>query len=218
GLLSGKVRKEIIGSELKFSIPVIILQLSIFSLFSSDSFLIAGITHNNSMVGIYGVACTFGSILITLSSALLQYMVPKINKGLSQKEVSFKLLRNHLLAYLSIMVFAYVTLWFVIPVVYHLCINERYWPGIHFYYLLSTGYFFWTLTTFLYSFLIYDKAKKKIFMLALSATLISLSSNYWFIRHYGAMGASVSVCLSYFLVLLIVILFTRSYWWKILKA
>ncbi|MDE3214204.1 MAG: polysaccharide biosynthesis C-terminal domain-containing protein, partial [Bacteroidota bacterium] len=218
GLLGGRIRKAIIVGELKFSVPVIILQLSTFFLFSSDSFLIAGITRNNSLVGIYGTACTFGSILITLSSALLQYMIPKINYALSRPEVPYRNIRNHFLTYLSVMIFAYATLWFLIPLIYHLCINSRYWPGIRFYYLLSTGYFFWTLTTFFYSFLIYDKSKRKIFLLAVVSILVSLISNYGFISHFGAIGASVSVCLSYFVVLVIVVIFTRSYWSKILKA
>ena len=218
GLLAGVIRKEIILSELKFSIPVIILQLSIFCLFSSDSFLIAGITRNTSLVGIYGTACVFGSIIITLSSALLQYMVPKINQALSASAINYRNIRNLFLTYMSVMFFAFVTLWFVIPVIYHLFINSNYWPGIRFYYFLSTGYFFWTLTTFFYSFLIYDKSKRKIFILAAFSIMVSLISNYWFIRNYGAFGASVSVCCSYLLVLVIVVIFTRNYWWKFIKA
>jgi O-antigen/teichoic acid export membrane protein len=218
GFLSGAIHKDIILSELKFSVPVILLQLSIFCLFSSDSFLIAGITGNTSLVGIYGTACVFGSIIITLSSALQQYMIPKISQSLALAlPKAYGSLRNLFLTYLSIMLFAFVTLWFTVPAIYHLFINERYWPGIRFYYLLSSGYFFWALASFFYNFLIYDKKKRQIFSLSVFSIIISLSSNYIFISKMGAWGASISVCCSYFFVLVLLIVFTRKYWLKMIK-
>jgi O-antigen/teichoic acid export membrane protein len=210
--LSGQVKKEIIYTELKYSIPIITLQLSIFCLFSSDSFLVAGITKNNSTVGIYGMACVFGAIIITLSGALIQYMVPKINKALSFENIDYVDIRRHFIFYLSVMFFTFIVLLFCVPVIYHLFINNNYWPGIRYYYFLSAGYFFWSITVFLYSFLLYYKQKKKLFTIALVSIIISLCSNYFFIKSMGSLGASISVCCSYFAVLLIALFFTKNYW------
>jgi O-antigen/teichoic acid export membrane protein len=210
--LFGSIKRKIIYTELQYSIPIATMQLSMFCLFSSDSFLLAGITKNNSQVGIYGMACVFGSIIITLCSAIIQYMVPKINKALSCAEIDYADLRNQFLIYISIMVFAFVTLLFLVPVAYHLFINENYWPGIQYYYFISSGYFFWTISFFLYTFLFYHKQKKKLFALAIISIIISICSNYYFIKNFSSLGAAVSVCCIYFIVMLLAIIATRKYW------
>lgn len=218
GYLLGSIKKEIIYTELEYSIPIVTLQLSIFCLFSSDSFLLAGITRNNAEVGIYGMACVFGTIMLTLSGALIQYMVPKINKALSAEYIDYSGIRKHFIVYCGIMVFTFVALLFCVPVVYHLFINNTYWPGIRYYYFLSTGYFFWTITIFLYSFLLYHKQKKKLFTLAFISIVISLGSNYFFIKSMASLGASISVCCSYFGVLLMTLIATRNYWKRFIHS
>jgi O-antigen/teichoic acid export membrane protein len=210
--LSGSIKKEIIYTELKYSIPIVAMQLSMFCLFSSDSFLLAGITKNNAEVGIYGMACVFSSIILTLCGALIQYMVPKINKAFSAAEIDYADVRRQFVIYISIMTFTFILLLFCVPVVYHLFINKNYWPGISYYYFLSAGYFFWTITFFLYTFLFYYKQKRKLFILAIISLIISLGSNYFFIKYMGALGASISVCCSYFAVLLLALVFTKNYW------
>lgn len=215
--LSGFVSKKIINAELKYSVPIILMQLSMFCLFSSDSFLIAGITKNNSIVGVYGMACVFGTIILTLSGALIQYMVPRINKALSSENVDYSIIKNQFKLYISIMLFTFILLLFCVPVIYHLFINENYWPGIRYYYFLSSGYFFWTITIFFYTFLFYHKQKRKLFILAFISIIISLSSNYFFIKSMSAFGASISVCCSYFIVLVLALIFTKNYWLKLTR-
>jgi O-antigen/teichoic acid export membrane protein len=210
--LFGAIRKEIIYAELKYSIPIVTMQLSMFCLFSSDSFLLAGITRNNAEVGIYGMACVFGTIIITLSGALIQYMVPKINKALSEQKIDFAYIKKQFFVYTGVMIFTFIMLLFCVPVVYHLFINNNYWPGIRYYYFLSAGYFFWTITAFLYTFLLYHKQKRKLFTLAIFSVIISLGCNYFFIKSMGAFGASISVCCSYFLVLIFALVITKKYW------
>lgn len=210
--LFGAVRRKIIYSELQFSVPVVTMQISMFCLFSSDSFLLAGITKNNAQVGIYGMACVFGSIIITLCSAIIQYMVPKINQALSAARIDYAALGNQLLIYVSIMVFAFVTLLFLVPLAYHLFINENYWPGIRYYFFISAGYFFWTISYFLYTFLFYHKRKRLLFSLAAVSIIISTTSNYFFITRFSALGAAISVCCIYFIVMLLAIIATGNYW------
>ena len=110
GYLSGSIKKEIIYTELKYCVPIITMQLSIFCLCSSDSFLLAGITKNNSQVGIYGMACVFGSIIITLSGALVQYFVPKINKALSSAAIDYVYIRKQFKIYIGIMILTFIVL------------------------------------------------------------------------------------------------------------
>lgn len=218
GYLSGSVKKQIIIAELRYSIPIITMQLSMFCLFSSDSFLLAGITKNTTEVGIYGMACVFGSVIITLSGAMIQYMVPKINKALSAQKVNTKEIGKQVKIYFSIMFFTFVMLLLCVPVIYHLFINDNYWPGIRYFYFLCSGYFFWTIAVFMYTFLLYYKQKNKLFIQAIAVIAISLCSNYFFIKSHGAFGASVSVCISYFIVMLMAFIATKKYWKPLLHS
>lgn len=210
--LSGNIRKEIIYSELKYSGPIIVMQLSMFCLFSSDSFLLSAITKNNADVGIYGIACIFGSIIITLGSAFIQYMAPKINQELALKNPDYNKIKKLFKTYLRIMITGLLILLIIVPLVYKLVINPVYREGLQYFYFLSLGYFFWTISAFLYIFLLSHKDKRKLFLLAFLSIIISLVGNYYFIHILGAWGASVSVCISYFLVMILAIAFTKKYW------
>ena len=215
--LGGQVRMNIITKELKYSIPIIAMQLSNFCLFSSDSFLLSGITKNNSEVGIYGMACLFASIIFTLCSAIVQYIVPKINHLLSQQVIDYPSIRKQFNMYFFIMATGLIALLLAIPLGYKYFINHSYLPGLKYYYFLCTGYFFWAIAYFFYTFLFYYKQKLKLLLLSLLSILISLISNYCFIKNMGTQGAAISVCCSYFVVLIMAVLFTKSNWKHMIK-
>ncbi len=210
--LFGKIRMGIIKSELKYSVPIIAMQFSIFCLFSSDSFLLAGISHNNSEVGIYGMACLFSSIIFTLCTAVLQFMVPKINEILSKPVVDFAAIRKHLISYTLYMSVGFLFLVSIIPVAYRYFIDPAYYPGLQYYIYLCAGYFLWSFNYFLYIFLLYYKEKRKLLFLSTLSIIISLSSNYIFIKNMGTLGAAISVFCSYLLIFLVTIIFTKSHW------
>jgi len=211
GYLFGQLKKAVIREELVYSVPIIVMQFSVFCMNSSDSFFLSRFTHdNNAEVGVYAIACVFGSIILTLCSALLQYMVPKIYSLLSEPVVNYTSIRKHFLLYAGIMTGGLLLLILCIPLAYKYVINKDYLPGLRYYYLLCTGYYFWTIAYFFYSFLLYHKKKKKLLLLSLSSVVISLCSNYFFIKNMASAGAAISVCSSYFIVLMITLIFTKE--------
>ncbi len=211
GYLFGKIKKAVIREELIYSIPAIVLQFSIFCMNASDSFFLSRFTKdNNAEVGIYGIACIFGSIILTLCSALLQYMLPKIYSLLSAPTIDYAAIRKNFFMYAGIMLGGLLLLLVGIPLAYKFVINKNYLPGLKYYYLLCLGYFFWTIAYFFYSFLLYYKQKRKLLLLSLSSIAISLTSNYFFISNMGSTGAAISVCCSYFAVLIITLTFTHK--------
>ena len=211
--LFGKIKKDILREELIYSVPIIILQASVFCMSSSDNFFLSRFTHdNNAEVGIYAIACTFGSVILTLSSALLQFVIPKVYSLLSQPEINSAAIRKFFMLYAGIMFGGLILLVACVPLAYRFVIHESYRPGLKYYYLLCIGYFFWTIAYFFYSFLLYHKNKKKLLLLSLSSIIISLTSNYFFIRNMGSFGAAISVCSCYFVVLMITLIFTYKEW------
>ncbi len=213
GYLFGKVNKRFILNELVYAIPIIAMQASIFSMSASDKFFLAHFTtDNNETVGIYSIASIFGSIIIVFCTAMLQYVFPRIYTELSSKTVNYRSIRKHFMIYLIAMAAGTLLIILFTPLMYRFFINERYHPALDYIYILCIGYFLWSVSYFFYSFLLYNKQKKKILALSFGCIAISLSCNYYFIGHWADKGAAIAVFTCYSIVLILTLLFTREYW------
>ncbi len=205
GYLFGKIRKKYIKAELIYGFPIIVMQCSIFCLSSSDKFFLSYFT-NNTAVGIYSYACVFAAIITIICSAILNYVTPKIYKCLSEEIVDFKQILKYFIFYAVSSLAALAGILVFTPVLYKYFINARYYPGLDYLYLILLGYFFWNITAFFYSFLLFKKEKRKILILSVMAICISLGSNFYFIKHWSIKGAAASVCFSYFIVFIITLM------------
>lgn len=202
--LFGKIKKQYVKQELAYSLPIIILQCSTFCLFYSDKFFLSYFT-NNTEVGIYSYACTFAAVVNLGSAALLNYVMPKIYSFLSEPKINYQQIRKHFLFYVGICFILLLCVVAFTPLLYKYFIHSNYHPGLKYFYLIATGYFFWAVTYFFFSFVFYRKHKKKILLLSLVSIFISLMNNYFLIKSNHATGAAFSVFISYFLVLVVTV-------------
>lgn len=205
GYLFGKVKKIYIKEDLMYALPIIVMQCSTFCLSSSDKFFLSYFS-NNDVVGIYGYACVFAAVVTIACSALISYVMPKIYLCLSEPKINFKQLRKYFKFYAGGCFAALTGMIILTPILYKYFINSSYYPGLRYMYLIAIGYFLWSITYFFYSFMLFNKQKSKILMLSLASIGISLTCNYIFIRHWNAAGAALSVCVSYFIVLVVTLL------------
>lgn len=213
GYLFGKVRKTYIYSELLYAIPIMALQVSIFTMNASDKFFLSHFTHDeNATVGIYSIACVFASIINVLAMALIQYLFPKIYKMLSTGEAGSDRLKKQFYLYIGVLTAGLAGLLVAMPLVYRFFVNEKYHPALEYSYLLCIGIYIWCISYFFYSFLLYYKEKKKLLGLSLSAIAVSLVCNYFFIREWQATGAAMASCVLYSIVFLLTLWFTRHHW------
>jgi O-antigen/teichoic acid export membrane protein len=208
--LFGQIKWIYIKEELLFSVPVIAIQFSTFCMNYSDVFFLSRYTHdNNASVGVYGIACVFASITITLSSALLQYMHPKIFKLLSLPQIDYAAIRKEFFLYFKIITAGLLLLLIFVPLAYKYIINNNYSGGLRYYSLLCIAYFFWAVAYAFFTLLLYYKHKRKIFMLSLMFIAVSLLCNFFFIKNTASpMGAATGVFCSYTIVLIITLLVT----------
>jgi len=202
--LFGKIKKTYMRQELLYSFPIIVLQCSTFCLFYSDKFFLSYFSDNGD-VGVYSYACVFAAVVTLGSSALLYYVMPKIYSLLSEQEVNYKQIRKHFVFYVGNCFILLICVLTLTPLLYKYFINSSYHPGLKYFYLIATGYFFWSVTYFFYTFMFYKKHKKVILLLSLISILISITNNYFFIKNDHTYGAALSVCISYFLVLVVTV-------------
>lgn len=202
--LFGKIKKTYIRQELLYSFPIIVLQCSTFCLFYSDKFFLSYFSDNGD-VGVYSYACVFAAVVTLGSSALLYYVMPKIYSLLSEQKVNYKQIRKHFVFYVGNCFILLICVLTLTPVLYKYFINSSYYPGLKYFYLIATGYFFWSVTYFFYTFMFYKKHKKMILLLSVISIFISLTNNYFSIKNGHTYGAALSVCISYFLVLVVTV-------------
>jgi O-antigen/teichoic acid export membrane protein len=202
--LFGKIKKTYLRQELLYSFPIIVLQCSTFCLFYSDKFFLSYFSDNGD-VGVYSYACVFAAVVTLGSSALLYYVMPKIYSLLSEQEVNYKQIRKHFVFYVGNCFILLICVLTLTPLLYKYFINSSYHPGLKYFYLIATGYFFWSVTYFFYTFMFYKKHKKMILLLSVISIFISLSNNYFFIKNDHTYGAALSVCISYLLVLVVTV-------------
>lgn len=207
--LFGKIKKQVIKDELIFSLPIITMQFSVFCMNYSDVFFLSRFTKdNNAEVGVYSIACIFASIILTMCSALLQYVHPKIFRSLSEPVINYAAIRKNFILYMAVLTVGLLLLLAFVPIAYKLFIPDNYTTGLHYYYLLCIGYYFWAIAYLFFSFLLYYKQKKKIIFLSAAFVIISLTSNYFFIKSMTSWGAALSVFFSYAIVLILTLVFT----------
>lgn len=210
GYLFGKIKLHYLTKELIYAIPIIVMQLSTFCLSSSDKFFLSSFSNNNQ-VGIYGYACVFAAVVLVACSSLTSYIMPKIYFCLSEPVVNYKQIKRYFNFYAASSIVILLGIVAITPILYKYFINSSYHPGLQYMYLIATGYFFWSITNFFYSYLLYHKHKRKIIFISLIAIGINLIANYFFIKKWNAQGAAMAVCLSYFLVLITTLVFANKY-------
>jgi O-antigen/teichoic acid export membrane protein len=131
--------------------------------------------------------------------------MPKIYSLLSAAEIRYDQIRKHFIFYMANCFVILVCVVALTPFLYKYFINSSYHVGLKYFYLIATGYFFWSVTYFFYTFMFYKKHKKKILLLSFISIFISLTDNYFFIKNGHAYGAALSVCISYFLVFIVTV-------------
>lgn len=208
--LFGKVSRERLLHELQYAGPIVIMQVSIFCLSSSDKFFLSAFTtDNNETVGIYSIASIFASVITIFCTAVLHYFFPKIYSHLSGEHTDYRAIRKYFLLYAGIMCLCLLMMLIATPVAYKFFIHEKYHKALYFVPYLCLGCFIWAINYFFYSSMLFFKEKKKILAISVFSIVTSLSLNYFFIKQWKELGAAQSFLLSYTLVF-VVTLFVNS--------
>ena len=182
------------------------MQASIFSLSSSDKFFLSG---NKELVGIYSTACIFSSVIVVFSGAMSQYFTPAIFNLLSEEKINYNKIKRNIYSYILAMLILSVGVILGTSFFYKWFINEKYHAALRYIYYIGIGYFFWSIISILYTFLLYYKRKMRIFLLAAFSILVSLTLNWILIPRYNDWGAAVATAISHLAVLVVCLFFTR---------
>jgi O-antigen/teichoic acid export membrane protein len=194
-----KITTTHIWDEVKFAIPVITFQLCIFMLGTTNKLFLAIFNVDKYQLGIYAVACVFGTLVGYLGQSVFLYTQPKIYKSISEGSATMASLRKEFVHYLSMIVAVAIPCILLVIFLYYFVINKIYLPGIPLFLLVTLSSFIWQLNNYLLIFLLYYKAKRKLFLLSLISVIISVIVNTVMVKNFlitgDALASLINTCI-----------------------
>ncbi len=204
------ISKQHILDEIKFGIPVITFQLCVFMLGTTNKLFLAIFNVDKYQLGIYAVACVFGTLVGYLGQSIFLYVQPKVYKSISDGEATMASLRREFFNYLKMLIAVAIPCILFVLFVYHYVINKIYLPGIPLFLLVSLSSFIWQLNNYLFLFLLYYKAKRKIFLLAGISVVISIVVNTLMVKNFMIIGDALASLINTCIFSLLVFVFIKK--------
>ncbi|WP_300385189.1 oligosaccharide flippase family protein [Clostridium sp.] len=179
---------------LPIALPLIFHNLSHLLLNQEDILMLKEFT-TESIVGIYGVLYTIGTIINIIQVAINGAWVPWYYEAL--KKGDKKELRQKSAVY--IIIFTLLTVMFIlgVPEVIKIFTSREYWTGIPLLYIIIMGYYFVYLYTFPANFQFYSKKTQYIALGTIIAAFTNIACNYILIPYIGMYGAAIATLISY---------------------
>jgi O-antigen/teichoic acid export membrane protein len=204
-LLTLNIKKQYIYAGLAYGAPLISHTIGKFIINQSDRIFIAKMVSLGE-AGIYNIGYTIGMVLMLLVTAFNNVFVPflmerlvNINeeKKLQIVKLSYIFILSMLGALLCINLFS--------PFLFSVLIDKRYAHGASYVFWVSLGYFFWGGYLMFGGYIYFYKQTKILFWLSMVNIISNLVFNYFFIQHYGGIGAAYATALSFFIVFVAVV-------------
>lgn len=192
GYLSFTVNKKHVLNEIKFGLPFIVFQVCVFLLGSTNKLFLAIFDVDKAELGIYAVACVFGTLVGNLGQSIFLYVQPKAYESISSGNASLHSLQKSFTGYFKMLLAVSIPCIIAVVLVYEFLINKIYLPGIRLFFIISLATFIWQLNYFLFSFLLYYKAKRKILSIAIASIIISCIINILMVKHFMIIGDALA--------------------------
>ena len=195
-LKSGKVifNKSYWSFTLPIAIPTIFHLLAGVILNQSDRVMIQGLI-DNSAAGIYALACTFGTVLHSVWSALNNSWVPYYYEYTKNKQIDE--IRKHAKNYIEL--YTVIALGFILlsREVFHIYAKPSFWEGTDLIPIFSIGFYFIFLYSLPVNFEFYHKKTKTIAIGTTLAAVCNIILNYILITKFGIWGAVIATAIAH---------------------
>lgn len=191
-------------SALNFGIPLIPHLIGSIIVDASDRLFINHMV-NVEELGIYNVGYQVGMLIAILQHSFSLAYTPVLleNLNVGKTENKLKIVR---ISYILIgaLFFFLLILDLLSPLFFDLFIDEAFAKGIDFVFWVGLGYVFLGMYKLVTGFIFYLKKTKILAYISIFNIVANLIFNYFFILHFGSIGAAYATCLSFFLLFLIV--------------
>lgn len=203
------VKKTLLIDELKYSIPLVPNQLSVWVLNSSDRILVTLIL-GASANGILAISHKFPTVYMTLFSVFLLawHETGAVHFFDEDRDDFFTDMINKIMSIFSVICMAIIV---ALPIVFNLFINSAYNEAYNNIPIYLVAALFNVLIGLLGVVYVATKKTGEIAKTTLFAAIINIVVNILLIRHIGLYAASISTFIGYLLTMVYRIIDTRKY-------
>lgn len=208
--LNMKVDIYKLKSILQVSLPLIphVIGSSIINL--SDRLFIEKLVDINS-VGVYSVGYMFGMIVMLFSDAFIKAWSPWFYKHLQNpsNEVKRKIVRYTYLYILGIFILAiFISIVgvFILP----FFVNEKFQAASQYIFWISISYAVFGVYQIFFPYLVHINRTSFLAISTVTAAIVNLILNYFFIDYFGAIGAAYATIAAFLVSALMVIVYTQK--------
>jgi O-antigen/teichoic acid export membrane protein len=201
-LLKGSWNRKATVALLVAGLPFIPERLGIFVLGYSDRYFIDHY-RGTAAVGLYSVGTQVAAIVTLAIVTFNIVFYPGIYKALSQSPADYKNLGRTVFTFIGLSLLTAAAVGVCIPIIFRYFIGAHFQAGKEYALFLTVGSAFWAIYNAFLPFLLYLKKNRLIMYISLLGMVCSLAGNFFAVRYFGAIGATYTNMIVYFLMALI---------------
>lgn len=192
--------------------PFVLLQFFIIGLTNVDKMMISQIFEKKSDLALYGLAFQLGYLLPTVTAALTTMTQPMIYRLLSDFDnAANKKLEKIIFLSFGAVVISALAIYLCMPLFYEFFINDpAYKDGAYLIKYMLTAWTFWCCGSILIDIIKKAGSRRQIVSSYFIPFLVLSGCLYFAGRQYGLRGISWSLILSYGLIFLLLVYYTRK--------
>jgi len=130
-----------------------------------------------NQAGYYSVASTFAAIQQIVCMSLMQYLQPLLFSQFANKK-KWKAVKEMYYKYMLAMVATFLAVTIFTIIVYTYVLRTAYKPYLHYFYILSIGSLIWCIAWIFLQYILFQKNKQILFILAAISITIAIGINY----------------------------------------
>ncbi|GAB2829477.1 lipopolysaccharide biosynthesis protein [Ferruginibacter profundus] len=208
--ISFHFKKTQLIDELKFGVPIFAFQLCVFMLGTSNKLFLAIYNVDKYQLGIYSIACVFGTMIGVVSQSILLYAQPQLYKSISKGEATIQTAKRDFFRYFMMLTGLSVACILVVLFAYYFLIDKVYLSGIKYFFLVALASYIWGLNYFLFLFLLYHKQKRKILTVTLISLACSITVNIIMVKNFLILGDALASLINTIIFSLLIIIFAQK--------
>jgi len=202
-----------VKNALIFGIPLIPHVMSGTLLAMSDRIFLVNMLSVKD-VGIYSVSFQVASAIAIVTTSINQAWIPNLFEKLnSAPNIEDKrLLVKQIYIIMLVMVLVTIVFTLLIPYIFNIFIDRRYYEGITLAVLIATGFMIKGLYFMVTNFIFYTKKTHVLSIMTMISAIVVMGLNYFLIPVYGVYGSAYAMIFGYILFFIIVwVLANRAY-------
>jgi len=213
GYITIKFNQEKIQSILNISLPLIPHVLGGVIIAMSDRLFIEKMV-SLEMVGIYSVGYMFGMVVMLFTDAFIKAWSPWFFKTLSNPtdEKKRKIVKYSYIYIIGIFILA-ILISLIAELIMPYFVDEKFYNAKEFILWIALGYAVHGVYKIFFPYLVHISKTSFLAFSTVSAAIINLLLNYFFIKHYGAIGAAYATIVSFLVSAILVFWYQNKHYY-----